>query len=284
MSARGFFETGGRSASHPGVSRFATFAVAAALAAAPGAALADTVKRSSKVSGTPQVRISTISGDVVVTRGKKGEVAAVFDTDQVDRITFAVDDKNKRVSISGPPSLDEVRVAVPAGTEVRVSTTSGKVSVSGVGGDVRGKVTSGLLTIDGAKRVDAAAVSGDVKLTKVTGDVQVKVVSGDVFIDTVARDDFRMSLETVSGDVEWRGRCAKDCRVELQALSADLDLYVEPKSSFNVEFRSRSGDFKNRANANVTRSSRNAVEATYGTGLGLIQAVTFSGDMRLDTQ
>jgi DUF4097 and DUF4098 domain-containing protein YvlB len=251
-------------------------------AAVPAVAHADSVTKSAKVKGAPEVRISTISGDITVVKGAKGQVSAVFDTSRPSRVLFDVG--KKRIRIGGGSPSDEIHVSVPTGTEVVVNTTSGEVSVTGIGGDVRGRTTSGSLKIEDAAAVDTAVVSGDVRITRASGDARIKVVSGDVYIDQGKRDDTKLSLESVSGDIEWRGRCAKGCRIDLQSLSGDLDLYADPKSSFDLEFRSRSGDFKNRAKAQVSKSSGSSVEATYGTGLGRIQAVTFSGDLRLETQ
>ena len=80
--------------------------------------------------------------------------------------------------------------------------------------------------------------------------------------------------------------CAKDCRLSAETVSGEVRLSVDPKSSFELSYRSHSGELRDEINLAVKRAPRRKhgmssgwLEASYGKGEGVIEADAFSGSL-----
>jgi DUF4097 and DUF4098 domain-containing protein YvlB len=156
-------------------------------------------------------------------------------------------------------------VEVPLRSSVDLSSDSGDVSVKGVGGDVH-----------------ARSISGDVVVSGAAGEVRAETVSGDVKVATAGSAP-KLQVQSTSGDVQWNGDCGSGCRVDARTLSGDLVFQLGQKSSFAVRYTSHTGELTDELGlAHNEHPPREAsLRARYGSGDGLVEAQTFSGDLRL---
>ena len=89
---------------------------------------------------------------------------------------------------------------------------------------------------------------------------------------------------TTSGDVHWSGQCGPGCRLEARTLSGDVALTMSDKSSFALRFASHTGELEDQMNLSIVGSKaphESNLRARYGSGEGLVEAQTFSGDLHL---
>jgi hypothetical protein len=238
------------------------------------------------VRGAIKLRLSTVSADVQVIRGGDKQVQVSLQEADGARVTFR-EEGGDRVELlfNGVPMLrcGRVCVEVPAKSAVEVSSDSGDVLVRDVGGDVNARSTAGDVKIDRAAAVEARSVSGDVFIGEASGAVRVETVSGDVRLST-SGENGRVQVSSTSGDVDWTGGCGSGCRVETRTLSGDVALNVTAKSSFAVHFASHSGEVTDDLGLGFSgeHAPREAsLRARYGSGDGLVEAQTFSGDLHL---
>lgn len=135
-----------------------------------------------------------------------------------------------------------VSLAVPAGTGVRIGSTSADATVSGIAGPVTVHGAGGGATLVGLSgRTQANTVSGDVDAQSVSGElrvhtvagrltvvagtgdkVQAKTVSGDVTLDLAVETPTDISVSTVSGAVGVRLPSVADARVEAGTTTGDV--------------------------------------------------------------
>jgi len=115
-----------------------------------------------------------------------------------------------------PSSEVRLMLDVPAGLNVRVTTTSGDIASFGLASSQRVQTTSGDVEVDALGPLEVATTSGDVesprlaqaRIRTVSGGVEVKSARGPLAIQTtsgqiVVRDAAdSLSLGTVSGDIE----------------------------------------------------------------------------------
>jgi DUF4097 and DUF4098 domain-containing protein YvlB len=146
-----------------------------------------------------------------------------------------------------------IRLRVPVGAALDISTASADITVRGQMGvasfksasgsivaedstdDVRVATASGDITLGVARAVRAQSASGDVRVG-VAGSAEVQQVSGDVAIGVLTGE---ASVHTVSGNVQVR-RCHRG-RIRVKSVSGDVTLGVPPRTTLRVDATSFSG-------------------------------------------
>lgn len=239
------------------------------------------------VTGPVSLRLDTLAADVDVVAGPAGR--AVVRGEDVDvRELRLVDRGGGRLELTadGRPFLrtGHLRVELPAGSRVEINSTSGDLSVAGLGGPARLRSTSGEVRVRRAGDLQVTSVSGDVKLDEITGEVRLRTVSGDVNLRATSATA-RLEHTSVSGDLVFAGRCAAGCRIDVRTTSGDVVLALDPSSSFDLRYLSHSGDLNDQLG--LARGPRLAgppgggesVRARGGSGDGSIDCSTFSGDL-----
>jgi DUF4097 and DUF4098 domain-containing protein YvlB len=222
-------------------------------------AAAQDFQKTYRIGPGSQVRISNISGDVIVT-GYDGDAIVVSgikkgrDRDQVE-----IEDRsgtgNVDVGVRYPKHCNcdaSVRFEVKVPRSVNydfdhIASVSGDVQVTGVTG-----------------RLHASAVSGDVHIKDVSGSVSASAVSGDVSVEIdrlEGSDDMKFS--TVSGDVSVMLPTNLDADVDISSFSGSI------KTDFAVEVRSE------------RYGSRNWARGKLGEGSRRLKMSSVSGDLSL---
>jgi hypothetical protein len=171
----------------------------------------------------------------------------------------------------------DVTVKAPAASRVAVHGVSADLAVTGMTGELQAETTSGDVKVSGGRDVHLRTVSGDIRLEGAV-DANAQSVSGNLTLRGVAHQSH---LRTVSGDIAWDGSCGSGCRFEATTVSGDLQLSLDPSSSFQLDFRSRSGDFSDGFGAAVHHAGRDGVHTQVGKGEGAISFHSVSGDLRL---
>jgi hypothetical protein len=195
------------------------------------------------------------------------------------------------------------RVTVPKGTEVELQSVSGSVAVTGVEGTANAQSVSGDVRVtDVAELVQAKSVSGNVEVLRarsarhaeiesVSGEVLVREIDaseltvssvrGDVLLQGVTSR--RASLESVSGNLEYTGAIAPSGRYDFSAHSGDVVLTLGDDVGFELEASTFSGEIESDFTLTTTSRAQKGrrISAVVGDGSALIEASTFSGDVRL---
>lgn len=101
-------------------------------------------------------------------------------------------------------ALGRLRVTVPAGADLVIGTTTGRVQVVGPVGRVAAVSETGRIDIDEADSVDARTTSGSVRVGRVAGECTVRTSSGRVGVGScgptdVATESGRVSIDEVDG-------------------------------------------------------------------------------------
>jgi hypothetical protein len=147
----------------------------------------------------------------------------------------------------------QVRIVLPLGTDVDVTTASAPIQVHGLVGRATFKTASGsIVGDDAAGSVRAKSASGSIALGSVEGEVSAQSASGDVRIGVAAR---RAVLSTISGTIEVAAATADveakttSGRIDLGALHADVaastvsgNIRVASQHRGRVQIRTVSGD------------------------------------------
>ena len=223
-------------------------------------ASAQDFEKSYRVGAGGQVRVSNISGDVVVT-GYDGDAIVVRgikkgrDSDRIE-----IEDKSGegRVDV-GVRYPKECNCDASVRFEVRVprsvnynfdsfSSVSGDVEVSGVTGRLR-----------------ASAVSGDVRVKNVSGSANVSSVSGDVEVEVDRLDGSDdMKFASVSGDVVVKMPSNLDADVDISSMSGSI------KTDFPIEVREE------------RHGPRTYARGRLGSGSRRLNMSSVSGDLTLN--
>ncbi len=234
----------------------ATALVGFALAAT---ASAQDFQKAYRIGAGGQIRISNISGDVIVT-GYDGDSVVVRGIKKGrDRDQIEIEDRsgtaNVDVGVRYPKHCNcdasvrfEVQVPRSVNYEFdQISSASGDVKVTGVTG-----------------KLHASAVSGDVHITDVSGSVSASAVSGDVKVEINRLDGSDdMKFSSVSGDVSVMLPNSLDADVDMSSFSGSI------KTDFAIEVKSE------------RYGSRNSARAKLGDGSRRLKMSSVSGDLSL---
>jgi DUF4097 and DUF4098 domain-containing protein YvlB len=128
-------------------------------------------------ASTAVVRITTSSGAVRV-RAEADRTVCWSSVAALDISPFTVE-----------TSSSAVEVRVPEGTDLVIGTTSGKVNVEGRVGAISVLTTSGRISIDHARSVDARSKSGRVHVGYAEGVCRIVSTSGRVEVDRCGSAD-----------------------------------------------------------------------------------------------
>ncbi|MCK7592135.1 DUF4097 family beta strand repeat-containing protein [Pseudomarimonas salicorniae] len=155
----------------------------------------------------------TVTGsdiDGIVIRGRLGEGARKLEVEG--------DERRLKIKVDYPESGggwrswwgggavgdSDLRIELPRGVSLSVSTVSASIEVDNVDGP----------------RLSLETVSGRVRATSASPEVEADSVSGDITLDLGAATE--LDLESVSGDIELRG--IVNGRLKAESVSGDLDL------------------------------------------------------------
>jgi DUF4097 and DUF4098 domain-containing protein YvlB len=132
-------------------------------------------------------------------------------------------------TVDGDSSAVEVRV--PEGTDLVIGTTSGKVTVEGRVGAVSVLTTSGRISIDQARSVDARTTSARVHVGHAEGVCRIVSASGRVEVDRCgAADAASGSGQVVLGDAHGHVRATSTSGKVSVAVAGAHDVEAETVS------------------------------------------------------
>ncbi|HWB81543.1 MAG TPA: DUF4097 family beta strand repeat-containing protein [Nannocystaceae bacterium] len=263
-------------------------------------ALADAPSVPAKADVVVEVELGELDLEVAGWTKEKVEV----DADVGGGWSARLDESGGRVRVrfDGPPGIPTrgtVRLRMPKGAELQVSTRNGDVHAVDFGGratiasiagevSVRGPAkqlevatTSGAVEIAGADgRVDVATVNGRVQAANVGGDLHVETVSGRIEIAKAKLD--RLELDTVSGDIEVGAELRKGPhRIDTNSGAVALTL---PRSlALRIAIATFSGKIVDRFETPTLRT-RGRHQRELGKGGGTLEVASFSGDVELSAK
>ena len=256
----------------------------------PGASTVATIN----VKGAITLRADTISSDIEVVHGNDKQVKAELIDASGSGISLVPSGDRIEVVFASthsgwphvPAGIDgRLRVEVPWGSCVELTSASGDLQVREIGGNVRLRTASGDAKVRRAANVEAQLVSGDITIENVTGEVRLRTVSGNAVV-TQNGAAAKLEFGTTSGDLEWMGACNGNCRIEARTTSGDVKLLMPQSSSFDLRYLTHSGDLSDDLKMQTienspSHSGAGSVHARYGKSEGIIEVQTFSGDLHI---
>ncbi len=268
------------------------------------------------LSATGTVEVETLHHGVQIERWDRAEVAVTgaYDADWEEFITEGDEQRlglrirpirDRRGSWS-PRRAEELRVRIPEGARVQVTTVSGALRTTGGQGEVDLESMSGAIEMDGSpSRARLTSVSGAVTVRGRATDLRVQNVSGAIRIEAEAP---RVEVRTVSGSIQLRGQTAVSS-AQMHSTSGRIDFegalahgaVLEAQSHSGTVTLTLSGDldgdyrlssFSGRLQADLPGAPTQGAERhrfsgqeqltfTLGTGAGRIEARSFSGNIQL---
>lgn len=293
--------------------------VAVWLLASAGAHAADTATFDREVAAQPRgvVEVQSTAGTINVSGWDRSEVSVHADLgSDVDHVEVTSDQGRTVVKVllrphimssffgSGGRDNTRLRVQIPKGSELDVTTVSADVTSDGVQGVQRLRTVSGDITAElGPSNLELKTVSGDVKLRGHGQPAQLTVgtVSGDVHLDhgagsleaTTVSGEITASLDSArgvrahstSGDLRIDARLDRDAELEAQTVSGDVKVHAPSDDGFQYDVATLSGDISDCFGAEVERSSHygpgHNLRGTRGNGSAHLRLRTMSGDVEL---
>lgn len=256
-----------------------------------------------------RVTIDNVSGSVTVI-GWDTNAIEVTGTlgDGTKEFRFDVDGKRATIQVILPKrsrNIEEtdLTVRVPKGSDLAIETVSAWIDVEGVEGEVDAAAVSGDVRVTGKPRsAHVKSVSGDAFVNATTTDMHVETVSGEIEAEgftgeaefaTVSGDIIVRSprvdaatITSVSGDVSFEAEAIGDGRFEFESHSGSIELTLPKDLSAELDLSTFSGDIEHgdfgSSSSRVKRFGP-AEEAhfTVGDGAARMKVSTFSGDIDL---
>ena len=162
--------------------------------------------------------------------------------------------KNSRVEVSAVSA--DVSSRGVLGTQ-RLTSVSGEITADISGNDSQIRSVSGDVTARGVGQpssVRVSSVSGSLDITNIGGKIEVVTVSGDARVQASEISEIRG--RTTSGDLELHGKLTRDGRVDVEGVSGDLVLSLSAPNGLAAELESFSGSIEGCLAKGVERVSK----------------------------
>jgi len=283
-------------------------ALAAVLVWAIPALAARTIDETRKVDKDATITIECLAGQVKVETWNKGEVSIQGTLDpKAEELRIEGGGGRLEIEVEYPDRVrnvnegSDLRLRVPEGATVEISTVSADTEVHGVRGDVEVETVSGQVVVRGEPReldvesvsgvidvdveTDTAAlacVSGDLKVRGVRRELECAVVSGTIEVDA-GEDMMALECETVSGDITVTGRLPRDADWSLSAHSGDIRVRLDGDVDAEIDIETFSGEIRDVFGHQARRVSKYApgyeLQTTVGDGSATLEIEAFSGEV-----
>ncbi len=253
------------------------------------------------------VEISNTAGTVAVMGWDRPEVSVHAELEEgVQRVDM--DNGNGRINIkvvlpsnSSHDNEAHLRVQVPRGSELHVTTVSADQAIAAVSGVQRLSSVSGDVTTEiEAADLELKTVSGDVRVkghgqparlhvTTVSGDVHMDHAAGDLDAGSVSGDlglvldsAGAVRLRTTSGDVHFEGKLKPAANFDAATVSGDINVRAPSEGGYAYEASTFSGDITDCFDAHAVKGTvGQSISGTRGAGGGHVRLKAMSGDVQL---
>jgi hypothetical protein len=232
------------------------------------------------VGGPVSFHLETQNGDVEIVGLSTNQIALSGPGCQSSNVRFDHSGEDVDAELDVNACQGPLRVNLPTGSEVHVSTLNGNITLRGAFGDVGLEAISGDITVDRAANAEVSTVNGNVTIRDATGRVKAETVSGDGHIG-MSSPAPRLSFSSTSGNLGWSGLCGRGCRLEAELHSGDVELKLDPRSSFALKFSSQSGELKDDLGLAAKPGRGDRTRGSFGAGEGQAAIETFSGNLHL---
>jgi putative adhesin len=226
------------------------------------------------VGGPLTLELTTGSGDAHITTGPPGEIRVHGEVHvnewssgsgrsllQQIQSNPPISQEGTLIRIGGVGKFNQKNVSVdytivvPPDAQLRSTSSSGDLEVSGIQGPANFTCGSGDVTASEiGSDVQVSCGSGDVKLSKIKGQARVSTGSGDITLDTIqgttrlqtgsgtleiSNPGDALEANTGSGDIAIKGASAD---IRLRTSSGEIDVEGNPGSSNYWDFHTNSGE------------------------------------------
>jgi hypothetical protein len=268
------------------------------------------VDRVLDASSSGSVKVVNTRGEVEIYGWDKDEIRVRGELDDLaDEIIFEVKGDHARIEVRLPRHIvnwgdgSSLEIYVPENSRVDFQGVSTDTTIKNILGGLRVRSVSGDITADNIQeRVHIKTVSGDIEISDssgeaniatVSGEIEIEMDSGRVILDTVS-GDIEAELEefsvlrahAVSGGIEVEGKLIDDGKIDMSSVSSDLVLkLVKPVNARLIVETGPGGDIENFLTDDEPIEkfpSSMGLEATLGSGEGIIKLRTVTGDVRID--
>lgn len=277
-------------------------ALLAALAAAPGAARAQT-DTTFAVRADARLDVENFGGTITVKTWDRAQVRLVGTYSRRDRLRVREGGDVVRVSLSssmGTSGVADLELTVPATmglnlggtyTDITVDGTRAPITASTVQGDVRVKggrelvrlkSVQGGVTLEGARgRVEVTAVNKGISIADVVGDVTAETVNGGISLDRI--DAQNVDAGTVNGSISYDGTVKDGGLYGFRTHNGGVTVYLSERPNVTVTAASMQGrvasDFPYEVPAGSSPRRRQTFQL--GAGSARLEMESFGGTLRL---
>jgi hypothetical protein len=224
-----------------------------------------------------EIRLQGVDGETVRVRDRGSEALADMFSIDLGQGSIDLSDGGDHGGYRGH-GLPELEVELPRLATLVVETTNAEIEGEGLLGDQRYRTTSGEVTLRGVGgRIVIDAVSGDLDIIATDdSEMTVKSVSGDVAIRAATLRSLRAT--STSGDFKVAGRLAGPGPFAIETVSGDA--LLAPAGDLQVEMTTMSGDLSSDLGHRV-KSGRGHRSLSIGTSGPTLTYRSMSGDLHV---
>jgi len=257
----------------------------------------EVIERSFSVSGKASLKLSNISGSIVLRSGQENQILVkatkLEKTGNMDRTEIVMEQaEDGQVNVatrfpegflgflnnSSPCDVD-YEVDVPRDCQLHVSGVSSSISVQDLSGKFELSTVSGPLSMKTLKgSVSAASVSGDLDGQEIDAPLHLKNVSGNINLQGSFSG---VEASTVSGNINLQTADLGQGPYHFKTVSGDVNMQLGQEASFRLEHNSLSGAIFTNLPVSHTSKVPGKKHVEIGSGGPLISASSISGNLRV---
>lgn len=199
-----------------------------------------------------RIKISTVSGDCLVTRGASDKIEVVVENSYTPEDNFEAEfDESGRTLHLAEHLYGSTRggakwaISAPDDIDIEFSTASGQLIIRGLHGQFEASTASGDIEVSGCGgEFNFSTASGNIEVRDCTGEFDLSTASGEIMASSVTLEE-PGSFSTASGNAEVHPAStpAFDLEVSSASGSAIVDYEGNPvKGTFEFTAKRHNGD------------------------------------------
>jgi len=166
------------------------------------------------------------------------------------------------------------------GGQARLESTAGNLTVRGIAGPLVAGSVNGSITVEGAEAgVEVDTVSGGIFLERIEGRIRATCISGNITIKDVVSREVRAS--NTGGDITCEGTVAAGGSYVLSSHSGNIQFVVAGDVGFEAQLSTFSGSISTPLEfvLSGTRTSRRSLTGSYLDPQAFVTLTAFSGNI-----
>lgn len=219
------------------------------------------------VGASPRLFVTSFNGSITVEASADGTVSVSATVRRADKVEYSVGQEGNTITViaaedartTGKSPGADIVVAVPADTQIKLTTSNGPIVVRGI--EQSGNV---------------GTTNGPIELSDVQGTFVAETSNGRITVTGAVGD---VILETSNGQIDFAGELTAGGRNIMKTSNGSIDIVLQGTPSVEVDTTTSNGTIRSDVPIRTSSTKSTKLDGTIGGGEAGLTAETSNGSI-----